>query len=797
MDPSSKPSPPAGVVTCCNGHGHAGNGHAGNGRTAANGCRGVLLLNLGTPDEPDVPSVRRYLSEFLADPEVIRLPRGCRWFNKPLARLIAHFRGPASAEAYESIWTERGSPLKIITEDQVEALQSTLPKGWRVFYAMRYGQPSVASVLDAIVREGIRDLVVVPMYPQYAGPTTGTAMAQVYDHLRNGGRELSVTVRGTWYDDVGYVDAQARLIHRCAERLELDPDRCVLVYSAHSMPESYIRDGDPYQEHLLRTVELVNRRLGWPEDRMKVAYQSKLGPVPWLSPSTEQVVRELAEAGEEHVLVCPVSFTADCLETLEELGIQYRQLFEENGGGRMHLCPSLNTFEPFVKSLSQLVLRGSRPVRDGQKAPAPLVKPRVADTAAAPDAKSLVMVGVSLPPRFGDGRGPALQHVDVDEFRGVKKPHEEVTGLLREARRSGDFSECWLWNTCSRFELYGWLEAEPGSPRALEAVDRAVDRLLGDDHNGTPVNVLHGRDAWHHLLRNTAGLNSGLPGDAEVLRQLEAGGRMAMRCDAAGARTVHLIDEVVRWDDELRDETGWGRFRPEYCLVALKRVALDLRLDWRAARYVILGNSVTSRSSLKTLIEHFGVDPRRVTVVYRTSSKGTQVKRLKALLRGGARLRVDTYGDPRVLEAVAEADVVLSGLDAREPVLVADRVAGLRDFEVRPLTVIDFNTFGSSAGLDDTPGVDVVAAHRIEEEVARCSHGLMECPAFSVAADQAETWIRDRLDRIDAGSAAATGDCPGNGHAGDPNAACQGCPWAHETRLHICPRRLMTERIAS
>ncbi|MHC4219368.1 MAG: ferrochelatase, partial [Planctomycetota bacterium] len=401
--------------------------------------RGVLLLNLGTPDDPDPRSVRRYLSQFLADPEVISLPRRVRWLTKPLAMLIALVRARASAHAYRSIWTEDGSPLKVITRDQSQALERSLPAGWKVFYAMRYGNPSIAATLQAVVDAGICDLLVIPMYPQYSGPTTRTALAELYRQLRRLGPRLQLTVRHEWYDDIGYIDAQAQLIHRFATERQLDPSNSVLVFSAHSMPESYIRRGDPYQQQILSTVELLAARLGWPADRMQVAYQSKLGPVPWLTPSTQQTIRDLSDDGEENVLVCPLSFTADCLETLEEIGIRYRQEFEVSGG-RLHLCPALNTFGPFVKVLSRLVLRGPRPAAECRKAPAPLF-PRPVEAHGDGGVESLVMIGASLPPRLGNGVPRKLEHVDPQQFRRIKRPQEEVADLLAGLRDSRDFAE--------------------------------------------------------------------------------------------------------------------------------------------------------------------------------------------------------------------------------------------------------------------------------------------------------------------------------------------------------------------
>ena len=751
--------------------------------------RGVLLLNLGTPDAPEVRSVRRYLSQFLADPEVITLPRRIRWLTKPLAMLIALLRARASAHAYRSIWTEQGSPLKVITEDQVKALRRALTAGWKVFYAMRYGNPSVAATLQAIIKDGIRDLLVIPMYPQFSGPTTRTALGELYRHLQAQGPQLQLTVRNEWHDDVGYVDAQAQLLHDFAVEHRLDPSDTVLVFSAHSMPESYIRRGDPYQDQILRTVELVTARLGWPTDRMRVAYQSKLGPVPWLAPSTQQTLLDLAAAGERNVLVCPLSFTADCLETIEEIGIRYREEFESSGG-RLHLCPALNTFEPFVKVLSRLVLRGPRSASECRETPEPLF--RFANEPESEDnsAKSLVMIGTSLPARLGNGVPRKLHHATNEQFLRVKRPQEEVADLLAGLRDSRDFAECWLWNTCSRFEFYGWLSDRDRSEIETRLAEAAA--VIRPQSNGVPMNMLHGREAWHHLLRTAAGLNSRLPGDGELFSQMDAAHRIAAYSETAGPRTRDLRTTVETCLDDLRQRTEWGRFQSEYCPVALKRLALDLTIDWTQAKCVVVGASITAQSVIRTLRKHFDVPDRNVTAVYRTQSRGTRIKQLRKELGNGSRLRVDAYTDTRLLEAAADADVVVFALDVRDPVVNRESLRDVRDFTARPLTIIDFNSFGSTDDLDGLSGVRVFDAAAVDEAVAEFGGTLMACPAFSVAKEQAECEIYRHLDRV-AGEPQASPNAADHPASSDDRA----CPCPLERRRRTCPKRLMYERPAT
>jgi ferrochelatase len=750
----------------------------------------VLLLNLGTPDDPEVRSVRRYLSEFLADPEVITLPRRIRWLTKPLAMLIALLRAKASAHAYRTIWTEQGSPLKVITEDQVKALQGVLPAGWKVFYAMRYGNPSVEAVLRSIVEDGIRDLLVIPMYPQYSGPTTRTALRELYRHLQEQAPQLQLTVRHEWFDDVGYVDAQARLLHDFAVEHRLDPSNTVLVFSAHSMPESYIRRGDPYQDQILRTVELVTARLGWPDDRMRVAYQSKLGPVPWLSPGTQETIQDLAADGEPNVLVCPLSFTADCLETLEEIGIRYREDFEASGGGRLHLCPALNTFEPFVKVLSRLVLRGPRSASECKETPEPLFRFDAEPQPEDDSAKSLVMIGTSLPARLGNGVPCKLEHATYDEFLRIKRPQEEVAELLSGLRASQDFSECWLWNTCSRFEFYGWLSDRERCEIETRLAEAAA--LLRPQTNGVPMNMLHGRDAWHHLLRTAAGLNSRLPGDGELFSQMDAAHRIAAHCETAGPRTRDLRTTVETCLDDLRHRTEWGRFQSEYCPVALKRIALDLSIDWSQARCVVVGASITAKSVIRTLRKHFDVPDRNITAVYRTQSRGTRIKQLRKELGNGTRLRVDAYTDKRLLQAAADADVVVFALDVRTAVMSREALQDARDFKARPLTIIDFNSFGSTEGIDGLTGVRLFNAGDVDGAVSEFAGTLMSCPAFSVAKEQAECEIFRHLDRV-AGEPKPDPNAAGHPSSSDDRA----CPCPLERRRRTCPKRLMYESPAS
>ncbi len=279
--------------------------------------RAVLLINLGTPEGPTVPAVRRYLREFLADPAVIQLPRGMGRLNRLLGRMIARFRAPKSAAMYRSVWTEEGSPLKVIADAQVAALEAAMPKGWRVFGAMRYGRPSIPDTLSAIEAAGIDELVIVPMYPQFSGPTTGTALREVYSYLEGDDHPIQVTTRVSWYNDYGYISAQTELLRQYMRAHDLTPETTYLLFSTHGLPVSYVKKGDPYPEQVAQSAGLVGQRLGWPSDRMTLAYQSRFGPATWLQPYTDELLDSLVARGEKKILICPISFTTDCLETLE------------------------------------------------------------------------------------------------------------------------------------------------------------------------------------------------------------------------------------------------------------------------------------------------------------------------------------------------------------------------------------------------------------------------------------------------------------------------------------------------
>jgi ferrochelatase len=707
----------------------------GNGRR-----RGVLLINLGTPDGPDPRSVRRYLAEFLGDPAVIQLPRGFGWFNRPLGHIIARARGSKSAALYRSIWTDRGSPLATITQDQSKALASILPPEWQTFYAMRYGQPSIGQVLREIEGAGIDELVVVPMYPQFSGTTTGTAVRELYSCLRRGGHHLSVAVRNNWHDDGGYVHAQAKLIEEYAHAHGLTPENSHLVFSAHGLPVSYVERGDPYPEHIAGTVKLVIERLGWPTERAAVGYQSRLGPARWLEPSLDGLLQGLAEAGEKRLLVCPISFTVDCLETLEEIDVRSRKVVEASGAD-LFLCPALNTFKPFITALKELTLRGPRPVSAWKDEVAPLFSDDRDERKVHRDTAALVMIGVSTAGGVEQGYGPRMTSSSEAGLAAVKRPQNEVVPLLRKVAEETGITEAFIWNTCARFEFYGWLPEADVEGWKEQAITGVKQRLFGPaEAEDLQANVRLGGEAWHHLMRTVCGLNSRLPGDKDILEQLETAQRVAERSGTAGRRTKRLIEDALALECDLRAHTEWGRFDPGYCYAAMARVADATDITLADCRCAVFGGSTTSRSVLTALANRFEVPSRTITLVYRGHGSG-QMKLLRRAIGNGKRVRVQSYTEQAVADVVAKADVIVFGIDVEQPVLGAAQIRDRRDFKERPLTIIDFNTFGSTTGMETLEGVTVWHARQLDDEVVAYGETMCGDERFPAAVDEAEARI--------------------------------------------------------
>ncbi len=315
----------------------------------------LLLVNLGTPDAPTTPAVRRYLRQFLSDPRVIDIPALAR--AALLNFVILPFRSSKSAEAYRKIWTPRGSPLLSFSQDLAAAVAAQMP-GWKVELAMRYGNPSIASAIGKL--GPVDRLVVLPLYPQYASASTGSSVEEVFRVLASQAVVPQVTTVGAFYDDAGFLDAFAGVGRSVLENARSEH----VLFSFHGLPERQVKASDPTGAHCLASAGCCDRiveankdcyraqcfatarglasRLGLKDGAWGVSFQSRLGRTPWIKPWTDEVLPELAAKGVKRLAVFSPAFVADCLETLEEIGIRAREQFLALGGETLTLVPSLN-----------------------------------------------------------------------------------------------------------------------------------------------------------------------------------------------------------------------------------------------------------------------------------------------------------------------------------------------------------------------------------------------------------------------------------------------------------------------
>lgn len=320
---------------------------------------GVLLVNLGTPEAPTARAVRPYLAQFLGDPRVIEYPR---WLWKLILHgVILRIRPRRSAEAYAKIWTDQGSPLRVLSEALAAGLQSELDRRRngpiRVALAMRYGRPNVAQSIARMQREGVRRLLVLPMYPQYSATSTGSVLDAVADAIKGLRWPPELRIINDYHDDPGYLDALAASV-RAHWHEHGRGDR--LLLSFHGIPERYLRAGDPYYCQCQATARLLRERLDLRPDQAIVSFQSRVGRERWLHPYTDETVRELGASGVGVLDVISPGFAVDCLETLEEVAMQNRAFFVQAGGRDLRYIPALNATPLHVKALSGLVLGHTR-----------------------------------------------------------------------------------------------------------------------------------------------------------------------------------------------------------------------------------------------------------------------------------------------------------------------------------------------------------------------------------------------------------------------------------------------------
>ena len=319
---------------------------------------GVLLVNLGTPDAANAAALRRYLKEFLTDPRVIE--KNSLLWRIILNGVILPFRSRRKVRDYRKIWNrERDeSPLKTITRSQAEQLANLLkPLGKHIVvdWAMRYAAPSIASRLAAFVERGCDRILVMPLYPQYAAPTTATVGDEVFRFLMTQRRQPALRIMPAYYDDLDYIGALASSLETGLAALPFKPD--VIVASYHGMPLEYVRKGDPYQVQCEATTDLLRRHLKLGEQNLILTYQSRFGRAKWLEPSTVQTVKKLAKNGVKNLVVITPGFSADCLETLEEIAVENAHVFKRNGGEKFAAIPCLNDSEPGMLMIARLAVR--------------------------------------------------------------------------------------------------------------------------------------------------------------------------------------------------------------------------------------------------------------------------------------------------------------------------------------------------------------------------------------------------------------------------------------------------------
>jgi ferrochelatase len=318
---------------------------------------GVLVANLGTPDNYDYWSMRRYLNEFLSDKRVVDYSS---WLWQPLLQLVILTKRPFSSGAnYKLIWnTERNeSPLLTITKDQTakiaDSIQQLYGDGVMVDYCMRYGNPSTASKVRAMVEAGCEKILFFPLYPHYAGATSATANDEFFRAMMKEKRQPAVRTVAEYFDHPLYIDALAQSVERAYAAMDTRPD--VLVASYHGMPKRYLMSGDPYHCQCAKTSRLVRERLGWEKGTIDTTFQSVFGPEEWLKPYTVEHVAELAKQGKKNIAVMAPAFSADCIETLEEINGEIREAFEHAGGETFTYIPCLNDDDAHITALMAVI----------------------------------------------------------------------------------------------------------------------------------------------------------------------------------------------------------------------------------------------------------------------------------------------------------------------------------------------------------------------------------------------------------------------------------------------------------
>jgi len=319
---------------------------------------GILLSNLGTPDATDYWSMRRYLSEFLSDRRVVDYSP---WLWQPLLQLVILSKRPFSSGAnYRSIWNneKNESPLRTITRDQTDMIRARMQARYgddvMVDFCMRYGNPSTKAKVREMVDAGCTRILFFPLYPHYAGATSATANDQFFRALMEEKWQPVARIVPPYFDQPAYIAALAQSIERAYTAAEDKPE--VLVCSYHGVPERYLREGDPYHCQCQKTTRLLGERLGWDKTQITTTFQSRFGPEEWLKPYTVEEVARLAKSGVKRIAVCAPAFSADCIETLEEINEEIRESFEHAGGEQFTYVPCLNDDAAHISALSGVIM---------------------------------------------------------------------------------------------------------------------------------------------------------------------------------------------------------------------------------------------------------------------------------------------------------------------------------------------------------------------------------------------------------------------------------------------------------
>lgn len=317
---------------------------------------GVLLLNLGTPDSTSYWPMRRYLSEFLSDKRVIDYPS---WFWQPLLQgIIMTSRPFRSGAAYRKIWNNdlNESPLKTMTRIQCEKIKTHFSKDYPELefeWGMRYGNPSTQKGIDALIEKGCDRILFFALYPQYSACTTATAYDKAFDHLKTINRQPAIRTADAWHDDPDYIEILANSVNETLEKCDSKPEH--VIASFHGLPKRYLMNGDPYHCFCAKTSRLLQERLGWDKDKWTCTFQSRFGPETWLQPYTDETVVDLAKKGVKHVAVISPAFVSECVETLEELQLELKEEFLEDGGETFTYIPCLNDRDDHITFLSKRI----------------------------------------------------------------------------------------------------------------------------------------------------------------------------------------------------------------------------------------------------------------------------------------------------------------------------------------------------------------------------------------------------------------------------------------------------------